>query len=183
MYDMLAEQPWVIAIGLGLFGVMLFFGWLQTGKRAAAVLGGISLALIPAAFVLADRWQTDREQIEAIIYATAEAVENNDFEKAYSVIGDPKTESMARSELPRYEFSMARINKLRSIDIIDGAFPPEADADMSVKVDVSTKAGTIRDVRVVRRLILKFQKQDDRWVVVEYQHMPIAGGPDQFSTP
>lgn len=183
MYEMLAEQPWIIAGALGLLGVTLIFGWLQTGKKAAAIIGVIVLALIPLAFFIAGQWQTDREQIEAIIYETAAAIESNDYERAYAIIGDPKAESMARSELPRYEFSMAKINKLRSIEIIEGTFPLQADADMSVKVDVSSKSGGIRNVRVVRRLILKFEKDGEDWIVTDCQHMPVVGGPDAFSTP
>ncbi|TWU60123.1 hypothetical protein Poly51_03970 [Rubripirellula tenax] len=182
MPSLLAEQPWIVSLMLGMLGGGLLFGWLQTGKKAAAVMGIIALALIPVAFLVASKWETDREQIERVIYETADAVEKNDFERAYRIIGDEKAEAMARLELPQFEFTMARVNKLRSITMIEGSFPPEADVDMSVKVDVSNQRGGVRNLRVVRRLELRFQKVGDRWVVTEYRHSPVAGGPDQFTT-
>ncbi|TWU47936.1 hypothetical protein [Rubripirellula reticaptiva] len=183
MNDLLAEQPWIVSMMLALVGGALVYGWLQTGKKPAAVMGGIAFALIPVAFMVASNWETDREQIEALIYETADAVERNDFERAYQIIGDEKAEAMARQELPQFEFTMAKVNKLRSIVMIEGASPKEADADLSVKVDVSTKRGGVKNIRVVRALQLRFRKEGDRWRVVEYRHSPIAGGPDQFSTP
>ncbi len=76
---------------------------------------------------------------------------------------------------------MAAVNKIRSIDVIEGTFPLEADVDMSVKVDVSHSSGNLRNVRVLRRLLLRLEKSDDSWVVTEYRHTPITGQPDQYS--
>jgi hypothetical protein len=183
MSTMLAEQPLLISAMLGAFGCGLLFAWMQTGKKAAAVLGLVCLALIPVAFVVASKLETDREQIERMIYETADAVERNDFDRVYQLIGNADARRMAQQELPNYEFTMARVNKLRSIEILEGAYPPEADAELSVKVDVSGKRGGIRNVRVVRKLLLRFEKRDDVWVVTDYKHMPIVGGPDGYSTP
>ena len=36
-------------------------------------------------------------------------------------------------------------------------------------------------MRVVRRIILTFEKSGDRWVVVGYNHMQPGGQPDAFS--
>ncbi len=182
MYDLIAEKPWIISLMLAMLGGGLIFGWLQTGKKPAAVLGIIALALIPLAFYAASVWETDREQIESLIYKTADAIERNDFETAYQIIGDEKTEAMARQELPQFEFTMAAVNKLRSIEMIEGSASQEAEADLSVKVDVSSKRGGVKNFRVVRTLQLRFRKEGDRWVVIQYQHSPIAGGPDPFST-
>ncbi len=182
MESLLAEQPLLTSLMLGTLAAGLLYGWLQSGKRAAAIAGLITASLIPVAWVVASRWETDREQITALINDIADAVEQNDHERAVTVIGDSKTKSQARQELRNWTFHLARVNKIRSIDIIDGTYPQEADVDMSVKVDVSHVKGSVRNVRVLRRLILKFQKSDDGWVVTEYRHMPITGGPDQYST-
>lgn len=183
MSRMLAEQPWTIAIMLAAFGVSLLFAWMQSGKRPAAVIGGICLALIPVAFVVASNLETDREQIERLIYQTADAIERNDFDGVYDLIGDGDARRMAMQELPNFEFTMARVNKLRSIDLLDGSFPPQADAELSVKVDVSAKRGGIKNVRVVRTLLLRLEKRSDDWVVTDYKHMPVVGGPDAYTTP
>lgn len=183
MSTMLAEQPGVLAIMLAAMGIALLFAWMQTGKTAAAIIGIVCLALIPVAFVVASKLETDREQIERIIYETADAIERNDFDGVYELIGDGEARRMAQQELPNFEFTMARVNKLRSIDLLEGSFPPEADAELSVKVDVSSKRGGVRNVRVVRKLLLRFEKRGDDWVVTDYKHMPIVGGPDGYSTP
>ncbi|WP_372720241.1 hypothetical protein [Novipirellula sp.] len=181
--QVLAEQPLLISLMVGLIGGALLYGWTQTGKRAAAILGLVFLLLVPAVWIISSMMVTDREQIEAIIYQAAAAVEANDHEAALQYIADPQAKAQAAQELPNYIFSLARVNRIRSIVMIEGSYPPQADVDMSVKVDVSSKRGGIRDMRVPRRLLLQFEKgSDDQWKIVKYEHMPIAGGPDQFST-
>jgi ketosteroid isomerase-like protein len=182
MTTLLAEQPLLVSIMLAALAAGLIFGWLQTGKTAAAVAGLVLVLLIPLAWVIAAYWVTDREQIESLIRETAEAVENNDYDRVYSVIGDPSTETQARAELPQYEFDEARVTGIRSLEFIQGSYPPEADVDLNVRVSVSHRGGRFADVRVPRRLILRLQQTDDRWRVVDYRHMPVVGGPDAFST-
>ena len=182
MQALLAEQPLLVSLMLGVLAAGLLFGWLQTGKKEAAIAGLVIGLLIPLAWVIASGWETDREKIESLVYEIAQAVENNDSDTAVSIIGDPQTKARARMELQRWNFELARVNRLRSIDVIEGTYPPEADVDLSVKVDVSQRSGSLRDVRVLRRLILKFQKSGDDWVVVDYRHMPVTGGPDRYST-
>lgn len=182
MMTLLAEQPLLVSIMLGVLSAGLFYGWLQSGKRAAAICGAVAALLIPLAWLLASSWETEREQVEAMIYAAADAVENNDFERVYQFIGDEATRERARTELPNYEFTIADVNRIRRIDLIEGTYPPEADVDMSVKATVSHRGGRFHDVRVPRRLILRLEKRGDNWTVVDYQHMPIAGGPDNFTT-
>ena len=181
MEAMLAEQPLLVSLMLGTLAAALIYGWLQTGKKAAAVAGLVLALLIPVVWVIASRWETDREQIESLIYEIADAVERNDHEAAVKVIGDPETKAQALQELRNWTFDLADVNKISSIDIIQGTFPLEADVNMSVKVNVSGRG--VRSMRVPRRLILKFEQRDGDWVVTDYRHMPIAGGPDQYSTP
>jgi hypothetical protein len=182
MISLLAERPLIVSIMLAALSAGLIYGWLQTGKRAAAVCGIVFALLIPLAWVIAARWVTDREQIEALIYETALAVAENRYDQVYAVIGDPATEAQARAELPNYDFDAADVTGIRSIILFDGSYPPEADADINVRVDVSHRGGRFQGVRVPRRLLLKLQQFDDQWVVVEYRHMPVVGGPDNFST-
>lgn len=182
METLLAEQPLVVSLMLSAVSAALLFGWLQTGNRQAAIAGLVFACLIPAAWLIADRWETDREQIESLIVRIADAVERNDIEAAVQIIGDPATKGRARMELRQYEFHTAQVNKIRSIDVIQGTVPIEADVDMSVRVDVSHRAGQFHNVRVLRRLLLRFQKSDDDWVVIEYRHMPLVGPADQYSS-
>ncbi|TWT82885.1 hypothetical protein CA13_43480 [Planctomycetes bacterium CA13] len=179
---MLAEQPLVVSLILGLLGVLLLYGWLQTGKKPPAIVGLVFLLLIPFAWVIASHVVTDRERIEELIYEVATAVEAEDYEKVYAFIGDPEALRRARVELPIYDFDMAKVNSIRRITLVPSSDPLEADVDMTVKVDVSMTSGAMRHMRGPRRIILKLQKTgQDEWKVIQYQHLPIAGGPDQFS--
>lgn len=182
MISLLAERPLIVSIMLGVLSAGLIYGWLQTGKRASAVCGIVFALMIPLAWVIAARWVTDREQIETLIYQTAQAVAENRHEQVYAVIGDPATEAQARAELPNYEFDTADVTGIRSITFVDGSYPPEADVDINVRVDVSHRGGRFQGVRVLRRLLLNLQEFDDQWEIVEYRHMPVVGGPDNFST-
>jgi hypothetical protein len=182
MQSLIAEQPLILSLMLGLLAGALIYGWLQTGKSALAAAGLIAAALIPLSWVVAGRWQTDREQIESLMYETAAAVHTNDHERALDLIADEATRAQARQELGTFTFDEARITKIREIQLIDGSVPPEADVDMNVKIVVSQRAGGMQNVPAVRRLILRMQKQGERWRIIQYQHLPAVGGPDQFTT-
>jgi hypothetical protein len=184
MQIILAEQPIVSAIILALIGSTLIFGWMQTGKKAALGVGLVVLALIPGAFALAANWVTDREMITEAIYRTADAVANNDFERAVQVIEPAQRAKVeaARADLQRFRFDEARVNKLRTIDILPDAFPPVAEVDLSVTVVVSDQRGQINRMRVPRRVVLQFRKSETgQWFVYDYNHMPIVGDPDGYS--
>ena len=182
MQTLLAEQPLILSLLLGILAAGLVYGWLQTGKLEVGAAGLVCAALIPAVWVIADYWVTDREQIEDLIYDTAEAVKNNDHERALQLIADPTTKAQAKAELGSYVFDEARVTKIREIEMIDGTFPPEADIDLNVKIVVSQRSGAMQDVPVLRRLMLRLQKTGESWSIVEYSHSPVVGGPDRYSS-
>lgn len=188
MTQLLAESPVVVAIMLGVIAAAMIYGWLQSGKKPILIGGLIAAILIPLAFVIADYWVTDREQIEQLIYDVADAVEANDHDRALAVIGDKETRGQAAAELPQWEFSQADVGSIRSIRIIENNDPIQADVDMIVKVEVSSKRGGIRNVRVPRRLMLTFEKRGrdsdvhGGWVVTRYAHFPPVGKVDGFSS-
>jgi len=189
MKTLLAEQPLVISLMLGAFAIALLYGWLQTGKKAAAVAALIFLALIPGAWWLAATWVTDREEIKVLIYEIADAVRRNDHEAVSQFISEerPDTITQARLELPRYVFDDARVTSVRSIEILPGAYPLRAEVDLNVSVIVSDKRGQFANLRVPRRLMVQLQKVDqaddkgERWLITNYNHMPITGQPDSHS--
>ena len=176
MITVLAEQPLVVAMMLGLTAATLIFGWLQTGKNVAGVLGILAVCMIPVAFVIAATWETEREKVEAVLYEIADAVESNDHEKVYAYIADPRARAIARAELPRYEFQSVEVTGIRSIEVLEGTFPLRADADLNIKAELSTKDGNFRDIPILQRVLLQLEKQDDRWIIADYQHMPAVGG-------
>ena len=182
MKTLLAEQPWTLAILLAFLGGCLLYGWLQTGKKMVALAGVVCLLLIPGAFALASSWQTDRETIESILYETAQAIEANDIETAVSVIGDDRTQEMARAELPNFVFSMARVNAVNHIKVDEASLPMTAQVEIMIKADVSGKRGNFANLRVLRILDLEFEKRSSNWVVTQYRHRPVGGGSDSFTS-
>ncbi|EMI58497.1 hypothetical protein [Rhodopirellula sallentina] len=189
MLQLIAEQPMITALMLAVLAAALLFGWLQTGRKQLAIIGLVCLLLIPVAWFVSDWWVTDREQIARLIHETADAIEANDHEKALAVIGDPSTRQQAAAELPQWIFTQADVGSIRRIRVIENTAPEQADVDMIVKVEVSSKRGGLQNIRVPRRLLLTFEKRSTNrnktsggWVVVSYQHLPVVGGPDGFST-
>ena len=182
MMVLLAEQPLIVSLMLGAMGIGLLIAWLRSGAKPAAIAGLIFLALIPVAWFIAGRWITDREQIESLIYELADAVERNDHDAAVQALASPAMESQARLELQNWTFSLAKVTQIQRIRVIQNTYPPEADIEMMVKVRVSgQKERVIQNVQVPRKLELRMEKNGDDWLITDYQHMPIVGGPDQFS--
>lgn len=189
MKTLLAEQPLVVSLMLAAVSIALIYGWLQTGKKAAAVIGLLIALLIPGVWWLATNWVTDREEIRELISDTADAVRSNDIERVLRLIAEdrPETITQARNELPRFVFDEARVTGIRKIDIVEGSYPLEADVDMNVSVVVSDKRGQFTSLKVPRRLQLQLLKLDsadgqgERWFVVDYNHMPLVGQPDGYS--
>lgn len=176
MYNLLAEQPLMVSIMLAALAGGMLAGWLQTGKKAVAIIAIVFLCLIPAAWMIADRIETDRERISRIIYETANAIQANDHQRAVSVIDDEDTRRRALLELPKYVFDMAEVNKINRIVVSSGIVPITADVELIVKADVSAKRGGFNNLRVLRKLELRFEQRGDDWVVIDYQHSPVIGG-------
>jgi hypothetical protein len=176
----LAEQPLLLSLMAGLFGGGLLFAWLQSGTKSFALAGFACLALIPVIWIIATELETDREQIESLIYQTAQAIQDNDPTRAVLVIGDEKTRQQALMELPKYEFDRVKASSI-TINLVPGSNPPQADVDMIASVVASDKVGRFKNMRVPRRVLLTFEKNAGQWKVIQYNHMPIGGQPDGFS--
>ncbi|MCO8125102.1 hypothetical protein NHH03_25425 [Stieleria sp. TO1_6] len=181
MWTILAEKPLMLAVMIGIVVAGLLYGWLQTGEKRIAIAALVVALFIPAVFLVANSVDTDREKILDIIQTTAHAVELNDHEMAVMLIADRQTRQQALAELPQYDFSRVRVRNIK-INMVAGSIPEEATVDLDASVVASQTKGGLKDIRVPRRVILTFQKQpDETWGVTDYNHMPLAGGPDGFS--
>lgn len=184
MKTLIAEQPLILALLLAVIAAAILWGWLQSGKKAALLAGLLVLALIPISWYVSNAWVTDREQIRAAIESTAEAVRNNDFDRAIQVIEPRQREliASARADLSRFRFNEARVNQIRDIQMVEGSAPPEAEVDLTVTVVVSDQRGTFTEMRVPRRVLLSFRKSaDGNWYVYRYNHMPPIGAADAYT--
>ena len=183
MTRLLAEQPILLSVLLGLMAAGCLYGWLQSGRRSAAVAGLVLLALIPIGWLVSHYWETDRERITELLHTTAAAVQRNEFQAVYDVI-HPDLQSVRRraeAELPQYEFDEAKITSIRKIEPILGAEPPEMDVDLNVSVTVTHRGGSLAETKLPRRLMLRMQKVGERLFVIDYTHQPLVGGPDAYS--
>lgn len=174
MVEFLFENPtWI-----GLLGLMATIAagvvWLQTGARLAAIGAG-SLALISLVLVITSlRVETPREQIRRTIYEVAEALSQNDVPKVISYIhpGALPAVVKAKGELPNYQFTEARVNRLRSIEVDQRPNPPVAIAEFNVAIEIATEGQKIP----IRRLVkVYFGLSAGRWLVRDYEHFdPLA---------
>ncbi|WP_153559121.1 hypothetical protein [Roseimaritima sediminicola] len=183
MTRLLAEQPTLLAILLVILGGTCVYGWLHSGRRALAVAGLACIALIPAGYLLAANWQTDREQIMELVYDTAAAVERNDAQAVTQVIdpAEPDIRERVVAEMTRYTFSRAQVGQFRSINFLRGADPPEVQVDITANATVGLRSEHYGQGDVSRRIVLRLRKKDDSWWVTEYTHLPVIGGPDGFT--
>ena len=178
--EILAEKPLHLSVFVGLVAGALLYAWVQTGNKKMGIGGTLVALLIPLVWIVAGQWETDREQIQALIKKTATAVENNDHDTAVRVIGDQPTREQALAELPRYIFDHVNVSNAK-IEVLDRT-PKIAEVELLATVVASDKSGRLQNMRVLRKIILTFEQTgDDRWVVTDYNHMPMNGQPDSYS--
>ena len=183
MFRLIAEEPLIVSLMLGAMGFGLLYGWIRSGNKPIAVAGLVFVALIPLAWFIANQVETDREQIQRLLYTLADAVERNDHDSAVTVIADPELESRARLELQNWNFELAKVTQINKIRVIGDTYPPQADIEMMVKVKVSGRgSNAVQNAQIPRKLLLTMEKEGDEWLITEYQHLPIIGGPDKFSS-
>lgn len=184
MMKLFGEQPLLLSVLLGFLAAAFLYIWMRSGQRALAIVGAVLLALIPVVWLVAHVIETDEEQIRATIMHFAEQVEANRFEQAYEAI-HPDREDIRRraeSELPRYEFSRARVGSFRTVRVLPETDPPEAVVELMAGVTASMRNGMLENQRVARRVMLHLQKTDDGWKVIDYAHRPPVGPIDHYST-
>jgi hypothetical protein len=74
----------VLACALATFGVL----WWRTRKRKYAVAAGVAGLLIAGAYLLDRAVESDREQMIRKVYEVAEAVTDNDIDRAFRHVSD-----------------------------------------------------------------------------------------------
>lgn len=185
MLDIISQRPFLLSFILAAFAIAAFWGWMQSGKRAALILASVFVLLIPVGVLVERIWVTDRERLVESIFDAAAALEANDFETVFKYIDPEAREALAsaKAEVPQYEFHQVSVNQgsFRRIQFNYDLNPPEAIVDFNTKVVVSKRSSQISRVSVPRRLVLRFRKSGDIWRVVEYTHLPIIGEADGLS--
>lgn len=183
MVELFAERPLLLSVLLGLLAMAMLYAWTRSGQRSLLIAAAVLGLLIPVVWVVAGAIVTEEEEIRTLLARLAADVEANRFEDAYQAIHPDRTDVLqrARAELPRYEFTQARIASFRKIRVLEGTDPLEAVVDLNANVVVSQKRGPVQNQKVVRRLLLHLQKTPSGWKVIDYDHRSLIGR-DAFST-
>ena len=179
MKELLLESPVIVGIGGLVLAVLAGLLWTQTGRKAAlATAVVIALATIGLVAV-GMQIQTDRETITETLHDVAAALQRNDYQAVFNVMHPSAAAAVARAraELPNYTFTVARVTHIKSI-VVDASRKPEtAIAEFNVRVELTTQGQKFIVPRFVK---VYFSKQDDRWLVRDYEHHePTAGFRDQ----
>jgi hypothetical protein len=176
--DWLFEKPLFIVI-LGLLTVVVMGGiWLQSGRKQALYAMLAALVLTGVGLFVERAVQTDREQIDTILRRVARLVERNQIDAAlayaHSTAGSIRRR--AKSELPQWEFHEISIKRNLTIDVDTDASPARATARFNVLVVLSDASGTWERSRVLRYVIVTFEKEGDEWRALSYEHRRPAIG-------
>lgn len=175
MQSFLFENPWLIGFAcLATTGLVAVI-WIQTGHKAAllSTLGALALSVV---LVLTNiQVETDREQVASVLNDVAAALEVNDFPRVYSYIHPGAVEGVqrAKSELPRFEFQVARVTRIKEIRINDDSEPPTAIAEFNVIVELTSQ---IYSGKVARFVQVHLMQREGRWLVTDYEHFEPSAG-------
>lgn len=176
MSELLFENPLLIGlVGVACTLVALVM-WIKGGFRPA-LYTAIGLVIITLLLLLLNiSTRTDREQIDQVLHEVATAVEQNDLPKVITYIHPSAVPGLerAKSELPSYRFTEARITGIKSIEVKPHTEPPSAIAEFNVAVSLSGGGDQLNGIR--RFVRAYFMKRDGRWLVHNYDHFePTAG--------
>lgn len=179
MQQLFLESPWTIAVSGLVVVVACVVVWIQTGHRVAVACAALGSLITLLLLAICIQIETDREAIKRTINEVAEAIEQNDHARVFSYIHPGAGEGIARAraELPQYEFSDARVTRVKSISVNQETSPPTALAEFNVVVAVRRSG---QNVKVARFVKVYFMQENGRWLVRDYEHFePTAG----FRTP
>ena len=125
--------------------------------------------------VLSVQIETDEEKITRMLNDVASALQRNDRDYVVSHIHPTAaaTVQRAKAELPRYNFTEARVTRIKAITVDTSRKPETAIAEFNVIVALTLDGYSGQVGRFVK---LYLAKQDGRWLVRDYEHSePTAG--------
>ena len=167
MNEILFENPLMPGVVGGIVVAISAFVWIQIGSKYLLYFTSAVAAITVAAVMINVQIQTDAEKIREVMSDIEIAVEANDRDKVYRFIHPNAVEGLTRvkQELPRYEFTAARITAIHSIETNLTTTPHTAIAEFNVVVSIEGYGGRIpRFVRVF------FMERDGKWLVRDYEH-------------
>ena len=148
------------------------FVWLQTGRKPLIY---VSLACIATTAILVGVEKlivTDREEIRSILESIAADIERNDLDAVLGHVHPLEKEiyERARKEFPLYEFHSISIKQNLDVTVDRSYVPHRAEARFNVVVVLSDRTGVFKENRIPRYAIVQLKKNNDRWLVTDYDH-------------
>ncbi|GAB5405805.1 MAG: hypothetical protein Aurels2KO_40360 [Aureliella sp.] len=169
MESILFESPvWLGMVGFACAAVAGYF-WSQTGSKPA-LISAIVLAVLTIVGVMVNlAVDTDRETISKLLDEAALKLKANDHDAVLDYLHPAAGGAVqrAKAEIARFEFSDARVTRIKDITVNWENSPPTALAEFNAVVKVSTQGFSGNAARFVK---LYFHRKDDRWLVVDYEH-------------
>ena len=168
MAAILFEQPWFIgAIGTVLTIVTLY-GWAQTGNPIAfRTAFGFAVASILLA--LLNLWVvTDAENLRIWLVDAAAELQSNQYDKVLKRVSPDHSERVASvsERMKTVKFSVARVNKIHSIDIDYKGTMPTADVRLNAFVEAESHGVSGKLPRWVR---LTLEKSESKWLITDFE--------------
>ncbi len=176
MSELLFASPITTAVtGIILTATALIM-WIKGGFQVALYAAAGFVVLTAVMMWLSLSIRTDHEQVNDVLHQVAAAVQRNDLDAVMEYV-HPNAKAginRARSELPRYHFTEARVTGVKKIDIQLDTNPPAALAEFNVAVSLNANGNEANGIRRFVRAYLF--KEKDRWLVYDYEHLSIDQG-------
>lgn len=169
MSEFLFENPVTLGVTGAALTLIAVIAWIKGGINAAlyAALGLLLLTILLVSINL--QVQTDREQVHGVIGAVAAAVQRNDLDGVLEHVQGARSAALqrAKTELPNYKFTEARITGVKKIEVKADTNPPSAVAEFNVFVDLIAHGSPHQIPRFVR---CHFVREGERWLVSDFEH-------------
>lgn len=176
MSELLFENPVMIGVAGAMLTLIAAVTWIK-GGYSAALYAALALFLLTILLVIMNiQIQSDREKVEGVIGSVAKAVERNDLDEVLKYVHSTQSAALnrAKTELPNFKFTMARITGIKKIEVDAAANPPSAIAEFNVAVDVTAQGQPYQGIR--RFVHCKFLREGERWLVNDYEHFEPTHG-------
>jgi hypothetical protein len=170
--QLILESP--VVLGVAGLGAAAFAGfvWTQAGNKLAAWIAIALLLLTLGLVIVSVQIETDEEKITRMLHDVASALQRN-YVLSHIHPSAASAVQRAQSELPRYKFTEARVTRIKAITVDSSRKPETAVAEFNVIVSLSFDGYNGQVPRFVK---LYLAKQDDHWLVRDYEHFePTAG--------
>ena len=170
---------WLTLIFVGVVAALLSAMWAATGRREPAWGAAAAIGLLPVMFMIERLVVTDREAIEATLHEIAADVKSNNRSAVLAHIHplSPSLRRQAQQEMPKYQFTECKVNKIHRIEV-DRMAPSSAEAEFNVFVSGTFQVqGMTASGDFPRYVALKLSKDEDgKWRVTNYAHAdPLRG--------